>query len=252
MEIGDPISPVSIINVFCGLFSTMSDQVEYYNHFGKLNKTAILTCPEPELWTTDYNEKGRIYNEMLERTRHQTSLIDEFFSNQHSVLDAGCGFGRQAFILAKKGFSVVGVDNSQIFIELATELFERHHLHARFFHGDLMEVSLGQFSQLILFDVLEHISPAARRTFLKKLNALSVPDATLIVSVPHLKKRFTSQLNNKLRKKITQHFSYFLAREEHPYPVPTRADITRLTSELYTIVKFEQSPVTDFYVLRKL
>jgi len=144
----------------------MFDQVEYYNHFGKLNKTAILTCTEPELWTTDYNAKRRIYREMLERIRHQTLLIEQFFNNERSVLDAGCGFGRQAMILAKKGFSVVGVDSSEVFIELANELFERHGLRARLLHGDLMELSLGQFSQIILFDVLEHVDPSTRRTFL--------------------------------------------------------------------------------------
>ena len=249
MEIGEQISPVSISTL---LSIIMFGQLEYYNHFGKLNKTAILTCAEPELWTTDYNEKGRIYTEMLERIRHQTFLIEQFFSNNHSVLDAGCGFGRQAMILAKKGFSVVGVDSSQIFIELAAELFERHHLRARFLRGDLMELSLPQFPQVILFDVLEHINPSARKIFLEKLHALSLQDATLIVSVPHLKKRFTSILNNKLRKKITQHFSYFLAREEHPYPIPTPAEVTRLTNGLFTILKFEQTPVTDYYVLRKL
>ena len=230
----------------------MVAQVEYYNHFAKVNKTSILTCPEPELWTTDYDVKGRIYTEMLERIRHQTFLIEQFFTTKWNVLDVGCGFGRQAIVLAKKGFSVIGVDSSQTFIEVGAELFERHHLDARLLHGDLMQLSLGQFAQIILFDVLEHIDPATRRTFLKKLHALSLQDATLIASVPHLKRRFTSTLNNKVRKKITQHFSYFLAREEHPYPVPTPAEVTRLISRLFTILKFEQTPVTDYYVLRKI
>jgi 2-polyprenyl-3-methyl-5-hydroxy-6-metoxy-1,4-benzoquinol methylase len=230
----------------------MPNQVEYYNHFGESYKTSILSCPEPELWTTDYDEKGRIYQEMVQRIKHQTSLVEEFFSKDHSVVDAGCGFGRQAIILARRGFSIVGADSSRVLVEIARELFTRHHLNGKFYDGDLIQLSLDPFSQLILFDVVEHIRPSARRILMKRLHSLSRQDAVLLLSVPHLGERFTSKVNNTVRKKITQNFSYFLAREEHPYPIPTQKEITRLIRGLFTTLKFEQTAPTDYYVLRKL
>lgn len=56
----------------------MSAQIKYYNQFGNAYRQSILSCPEPELWTTDYTEKGRVYNEMKSRIEQQ-QLIDDYF-----------------------------------------------------------------------------------------------------------------------------------------------------------------------------
>ena len=230
----------------------MPNQVEYYNRFGELFREDILTCPEPEFWTTDYHSRGRVYVEMVQRVKEQAALVEEFFINTTPLLDIGCGFGRQAILLAKKGFNVTGCDTSKIFIDIATELFERNHLQGKFSNNSLDDLHLGKFSQIILFDVIEHINPSARCTFLNKVYSLSLPNALVIASLPHLKKRLTSRLNNSLRRRVTQHFSYFMSREEHPYPIPTNEDVEKLINGLFSIVKFRQTSFTDYYVLRKI
>ena len=230
----------------------MPDQVEYYNRFGELYREDILTCPEPEFWTTDYGSRGRVYTEMVQRVREQTALVQEFFINTLSVLDIGCGFGRQAIVLAKNGFTVIGFDTSKILIEIATELFKRNHLPGKFSNSSLDDPPLSKFSQIILFDVIEHIKPSARSTFLNKVHSLALPGALVIVSLPHVRKRFTSRINNSLRRAITQHFSYFISREEHPYPIPTSQHFKKLIGGLFTILKFRQTSFTDYYVLRKI
>jgi 2-polyprenyl-3-methyl-5-hydroxy-6-metoxy-1,4-benzoquinol methylase len=230
----------------------MPDQVEYYNRFGELYREDILACPEPEFWTTDYKTRGRVYTEMVQRVEEQIVLIEEFFINTVPLLDIGCGFGRQAILLAKRGFNVTGFDTSKIFIDIATELFERNHLPGKFSNSSVDDLPPGKFSQIILFDVVEHLTPPARGTFLNKVHSLSLAGALVIVSLPHLKERLTSRLNNSLRKRITQHFSYFLSREEHPYPIPTSEHLKKLINGLFTIVKFKQTSFTDYYVLRKI
>ena len=80
----------------------MTEQIDYYNRFGKEHKSAILNCPEPHLWTTDYEQKGRIYVEMKERIEKQQEFVARYFDKTFPVLDIGCGFGRQAYLLAKK------------------------------------------------------------------------------------------------------------------------------------------------------
>jgi 2-polyprenyl-3-methyl-5-hydroxy-6-metoxy-1,4-benzoquinol methylase len=230
----------------------MPDQVEYYNRFGELHREDILTCPEPEFWTTDYGTRGRVYTEMVQRVREQTTLLEEIFIKTVPVLDIGCGFGRQAIVLAKRRFSVIGFDTSKIFIEIATELFKRNHLPGEFLNSSLDDLPLSKFSQTILFDVIEHIKPSARVAFLNKVHSLLLPGAVVIVSLPHLKKRLTSRLNNSLRRRVTQHFSYFMSREEHPYPIPTSEHLKKLIDGLFTIVKFRQTSFTDYYVLRKI
>jgi 2-polyprenyl-3-methyl-5-hydroxy-6-metoxy-1,4-benzoquinol methylase len=230
----------------------MPDQVEYYNRFGELYRKDILTCPEPEFWTTDYKTRGRVYTEMVQRVREQTILVEEFFSNSVPVLDIGCGFGRQAIVLAKKRFTVTGFDTSKTLIEIATRLFTIHNLSGKFSSGTFENLSPGKFSQIILFDVIEHINPPLRTSFLNKIHSLSLPGAVAIISLPHLKKRLISRVNNHLRKRVTQHFSYFLSREEHPYPVPTSEHLKKLIHGLFTILKSKETSFTDYYVLRKI
>jgi SAM-dependent methyltransferase len=53
------------------------------------------------------------------------------------VLDAGCGPGRHALALARRGFDVVGIDLSEDFIALAREAAAAENLSARFEVGDV-------------------------------------------------------------------------------------------------------------------
>lgn len=231
----------------------MPDQTRYYDQFGSLHAQEIISCPEPELWTTDYAEKGSIYNEIRSRIAKQEIFISRYFKPNLSVLDLGCGFGRQALLLAKKGYSVTGTDTSPVFIDIANKLFARFHLAGSFYCMDLLadEWSAGKFSQLILFDVVEHITPAQRKLFFKKIGEIAEPSAFLLISVPHVKKRWSSQLNNRLRKNITMHFSWFLKNEEHPYPIPLKQDIFQLAGDHFRIKEFGESADTDYYVMQK-
>jgi 2-polyprenyl-3-methyl-5-hydroxy-6-metoxy-1,4-benzoquinol methylase len=230
----------------------MSNQVNYYNYFGELYAESILSCPEPELWTTDYKEKGRIFKEIKERIEQQQQLILTYFDKNIPVLDIGCGFGRQAVLLAKNGFSFTGIDTSDVFIRIAQKLFEYHNYKGSFICADpVTEKVQGKYKQLLLLDVLEHIMPVQRSLLIKNIYEMAEPGAVLIISLPHVKSRLTSQLNNKIRRRITQYFSYFLNKEEHPYPVPQKKDIYRLIAGSFTLDKFIESDETDYYVLQR-
>lgn len=230
----------------------MPAQVDYYNKFGELYGEAILSCAEPHLWTTDYGAKGRVYKEVKERVEKQEALIDEYFQKGLPVLDVGCGFGRQAYLLAKKGFWVTGTDTSQTFIEIAKRLFQKNALTGAFLCIDILASPPAQtFPQILLLDVLEHIRPGQRKQFMQTLSRLTSANGKMILSLPHVKKRLTSQLNNRVRKRITQHLGYFRNREEHPYPVPQEKEVAALTGPFYKTVAFERTRETDYYVLQK-
>jgi 2-polyprenyl-3-methyl-5-hydroxy-6-metoxy-1,4-benzoquinol methylase len=232
----------------------MPDQINYYNFFGKQYEKDILACPEPELWTTDYVQKGRVYLEIKNRIEKQKELIAVYFNNKLPVLDIGCGFGRQAFFLAKGGFNVTGIDTSEVFTAIAQKLFVKHDYIGKFIAGDLLTENLvaDKYPQIILFDIIEHIKGKNRSNLIKKIHALCSEKATVIISLPHVKKRLSSQLNNKIRRRITQHFSYFLKREEHPYPIPDIKELSNYIKNLFTISCFNQSDETDYYVLERV
>lgn len=230
----------------------MPAQIEYYNRFGDEFKNDILACPEPHLWTTDYKEKGRVYQEIKERIAFQGRLVDKYLDKSLPVLDIGCGFGRQAYIMAKNGFTITGTDTSAVFINIAQELFKKNNLSGKFFCINILDEPLEErFTQVLVLDVLEHIGPAKRQLFIERIYGMTGPQGRLLLSLPHVKKRFTSQVNNRLRKRLTQHFSYFRSLEEHPYPIPQSGDIIGLTNQYFTLIELLTTPLTDYYVFEK-
>lgn len=56
------------------------------------------------------------------------------------VLDVGCGPGRHALELARRGMSVVGIDISERFVEIATQSAREEELDARFHVMDAREL----------------------------------------------------------------------------------------------------------------
>jgi 2-polyprenyl-3-methyl-5-hydroxy-6-metoxy-1,4-benzoquinol methylase len=226
-------------------------QIKYYNTFGDTYRQSILACPEPELWTTDYAEQGRVYREMKARIGQQQKLVNENFSFQWPVLDIGCRFGRQAVMLAKKGFEVTGCDTSDVFISICKELFEKFHFKGEFISCEIDRLQGRHFSQAILFDVIEHIPPPGRKHFAKQLASCLTQDAVLLLSLPHVKKRLTSQLNNSIRRRITGLFVYFRNKEEHPYFIPQKKDILQLFGKQFSLDSFKAGKETDYYVFRR-
>lgn len=231
----------------------MNNQVSYYNQFGKKFTSDILECPEPWFWTTDYSTKGRIYQEIKKRIEQQQILIRDSFSNKLPVLDIGCGFGRQACLLAKKGFIVTGTDTSEVFIEIARRLFEQNNYKGNFYCIDIItDYRLEKiYHQVLLFDVLEHIKPAQRKKLFIQLYTHTESGAKIIVSIPHIRKRVSSQLNNKVRRLITQHFTFFTSREEHPYPIPEMRNMQKLLRDLFSINGTIETTETDYYIISR-
>lgn len=231
----------------------MSSQVPYYDQFGLLYRKSILQCPEPAYWTTDYAEKGRVYQEMKARVLQQEALALRYFKKDEPVLDIGCGFGRQAFLLARHGFAVTGTDTSPVFISIAQELFRTHQLHGTFTEGQLNATTLHgkTFSQILLLDVLEHIPPAQRKAFIREIKNVTGPGAIVLLSLPQVKARLRSQLNNRIRKAITQHIPFFLQREEHPYPIPGKAALMNLVQDSFELKESLQTEETGYYILQR-
>jgi SAM-dependent methyltransferase len=72
-----------------------------------------------------------------------------------AVIDLGCGHGRHALALARRGFAVTGVDRVAGFVERARVEAALQGLAAEFLHADLRELpALGPFDAAVcLFDV---------------------------------------------------------------------------------------------------
>lgn len=224
----------------------MPGQETYYNQFGERHKASIIGSDEPHLWTTDAHEKGKVYQEMKKRVGHQERFIDDYFDKAFPVLDIGCGFGRQACLLASKGFRVYGIDTSQAFVDIAKDLFAKHRYQGVFACTDLMKTKPGAtYKNVLLFDVLEHIIPLRRRRFVRKIYDAMEAGGIVIVSLPHEK------ADGNWKKRIKQFIPYYTNKEEHPFLIPQKKDVERLAGGLFALVDNLVTEETDYYVLKK-
>ena len=62
-------------------------------------------------WDSVYKNKGKVQKEIYPVIKRGVRLLKR--SNAKRILDLGCGTGRHAIFLAKKGFEVYGIDISQ-------------------------------------------------------------------------------------------------------------------------------------------
>lgn len=71
-------------------------------------------------WVLDgYNEQGYNYPVGFHRSRIVSRYLSSLKDKKIKVLDLGCGRGDLAFLLAKCGYSVIGIDQSKNMLDLA-------------------------------------------------------------------------------------------------------------------------------------
>jgi|SRR3989339_43915 len=116
--------------------------------------------------------------------KHQILRYSQFFldniNSSNQILDIGCGNGQVAYELAQKAQTVVGIDKNEKNIQYAKIHFRRANL--QFIEGDALAYKfINQFDQVVLSNVLEHISD--RIAFLQGLHSLT---NVILLRVPML------------------------------------------------------------------
>ncbi len=102
------------------------------------------------------------------------------------LLDVGCSHGAFSFELARRGYSVVGVDVNRESIEVGERI--RAHLGLKnmvFHHTDILSnhFSEKQFDVIMMFETLEHIKEDSK--VIREFNRLLKDEGIIIVSVPY-------------------------------------------------------------------
>jgi SAM-dependent methyltransferase len=106
----------------------------------------------------DVDDYLHFYEETLraERTEHQVDVLEQhlFMLGPMRVLDLGCGHGRHAIELARRGHEVTGLDRTQAFLDLARKEADAQRLPIDLVHGDMREIEYDEaFDRVIcLFD----------------------------------------------------------------------------------------------------
>jgi len=66
------------------------------------------------------------------------------------ILDLGCGFGRHSLSLAKRGFNVVGVDFTEVFIDDAKNEAHKNNLKIEFIKDDVRNLKYNEEFDVVL------------------------------------------------------------------------------------------------------
>jgi len=125
-------------------------------------------------WTKDYFDKFYLryflQTQKEETTKKQAGFVAKFFDSGNYLLDAGCGIGRHALLLGEQGFKILGIDNSPLYIKLATaEAKKRGLKNVQFVQQDIRKLflrhefngilslwsSFGYFDDDTNFDILK-------------------------------------------------------------------------------------------------
>jgi len=71
-------------------------------------------------------------------------------TGKEKILDLACGYGRHSLSFARRGFSVVGVDITKVYIEDAVHTAHEELLNAVFIHSDIRDLDfLGEFDVVL-------------------------------------------------------------------------------------------------------
>lgn len=99
------------------------------------------------IWTLDIQNQS-----WVEDTKRQVDfLVDRLhLQGGERILDLACGFGRHALELARRGFSVVGVDITPDYVRYAAEQAQQEGLDAHFICQDIRAVDFENEFDLVL------------------------------------------------------------------------------------------------------
>lgn len=124
----------------------------------------------PKNWELFYQHTGR-YQFAREHVRGKV------------VLDAACGTGYGAAILAEAAHLVVGLDHSPEALFRCRHRYQRSNVH--FLRGDCCHVGLrdGAVDAVISFETLEHLEDM--RSFLREIKRVLKPGGILLISTPN-------------------------------------------------------------------
>jgi SAM-dependent methyltransferase len=105
----------------------------------------------------------------------------------HRILDVACGTGTFCFLLAEKGYRVIGIDLSKDMLSVAgTKAKENKLKNVRFYHKDMRNFSLHQTFDLVTcnFDSINHIlSEKEVLSIFRCVSAHLIPDGIFIFDV---------------------------------------------------------------------
>ena len=138
-------------------------------------------------WDSEYQQKGHIWgNEPSELAVEITKYFREKYINlqRYSLLDIGCGYGRDCFYLSEQlRCNVVGVEKSKTAIDIAVKNNFTTQRKPDFICFDFLNLNEGRKFEILFASNLYHtLRPQERSAFREKAEKLLKPEGYLFLN----------------------------------------------------------------------
>jgi SAM-dependent methyltransferase len=124
---------------------------------------------------------------LLEAAEAEVEFLDRALglSPGSRILDLGCGFGRHALGLARRGYAVTGLDRSRALLDLARTIGDRLGLGLGWEERDMRDLAgLGPFDACVcLATAFGYFDDAENRRVLEQVRSVLSPDGQLVLDV---------------------------------------------------------------------
>jgi ArsR family transcriptional regulator len=188
-----------------------------------------------------FNKIGPTFDSIQDELFKNIYSIEDVFSSFNlkfkSILDLGCGTGRNLPVLAKFAKKVIGVDSSFSMIKLAEHLCKTNHLNYELKLGDVKKLPYSEESIDCVFlnMVLHHFSNPQEA--LSELTKIIAPKGKLILI------DLISHKNDYMQKKYADLWLGFTVEEINKWLKSSNITLKELT------IKEDQSKKSDFKVI---
>lgn len=119
--------------------------------FSRNNKLKKDVSPKNEKDMTVFGKKYAIAYDYLYQDKDYEkecdfleALFEKYGKKVHTILDLGCGTGRHAIILAKRGYKITGVDRSAEMLDIARRKVRRSGLKIDLYKCSIQDLNLNK------------------------------------------------------------------------------------------------------------
>ena len=111
-------------------------------------------------------------------------FCEKYLKGGATVLDLGCGGGRNAHYLSQKGYQVYGVDVAAEAVEFCRERFAQYNLSGTFEQGTFDHISFSDnnFAGVICIAVLDHATFESAQVAMVEIRRVLMPNGVVLLT----------------------------------------------------------------------